>query len=50
LDPDGNEWEVFVVLKDNLPEKAEESIACCAPVAESSVDQQTAASCACATV
>ena len=22
LDPDGNEWEVFVVLKDNLPEKA----------------------------
>ncbi len=20
LDPDGNEWEVFVVLKDNLPE------------------------------
>jgi hypothetical protein len=20
-DPDGNEWEVFVVLKDNLPEK-----------------------------
>jgi catechol 2,3-dioxygenase-like lactoylglutathione lyase family enzyme len=24
-DPDGNEWEVFVVLKDNLPETA----ACC---------------------
>jgi len=22
-DPDGNEWEVFVVLKDNLPETAE---------------------------
>ena len=21
-DPDGNEWEVFVVLKDNLPETA----------------------------
>ena len=21
-DPDGNEWEVFVVLEDNLPEKA----------------------------
>ncbi len=21
LDPDGNEWEVFVVLQDNLPEK-----------------------------
>jgi catechol 2,3-dioxygenase-like lactoylglutathione lyase family enzyme len=24
-DPDGNEWEVFVVLEDNLPE----SISCC---------------------
>lgn len=23
LDPDGNEWEVFVVLKDNLPEVVE---------------------------
>jgi catechol 2,3-dioxygenase-like lactoylglutathione lyase family enzyme len=32
-DPDGNEWEVFVVLKDNLPEKAEAAggAACCAP-------------------
>src|SRR6185312_1434037 len=31
-DPDGDEWEAFVVLKDNLPEKAvEESTACCAP-------------------
>jgi catechol 2,3-dioxygenase-like lactoylglutathione lyase family enzyme len=31
-DPDGNEWEVFVVLKDNLPEKAEPAgAACCAP-------------------
>jgi len=27
-DPDGNEWEAFVVLKDNLAEKAEAS-ACC---------------------
>lgn len=27
-DPDGNEWEVFVVLEDNLPEKAGAS-ACC---------------------
>jgi len=37
-DPDGNEWEVFVVLEDNLPEKpvAEKSSCapdCCAPVA-----------------
>jgi len=39
-DPDGNEWEVFVVLEDNLPETApcecgtkleESAAACCAP-------------------
>ena len=30
-DPDGNEWEAFVVLKDNLPEQAAEAEACCAP-------------------
>jgi catechol 2,3-dioxygenase-like lactoylglutathione lyase family enzyme len=29
-DPDGNEWEVFVVLEDNLPE-AEQTMGCCAP-------------------
>ena len=31
-DPDGNEWEVFVVLQDNLPETAErlQASACCA--------------------
>jgi catechol 2,3-dioxygenase-like lactoylglutathione lyase family enzyme len=29
-DPDGNEWEVFVVLKDNLPETAAGS-SCCTP-------------------
>ena len=28
-DPDGNEWEVFVVLQDNLPERGQSS-ACCA--------------------
>ena len=28
-DPDGNEWEVFVVLEDNLPETAERAGACC---------------------
>jgi len=27
-DPDGNEWEAFVVLKDNLPE-TKESVQCC---------------------
>lgn len=27
-DPDGNEWEAFVVLKDNLPETSEASSCC----------------------
>ena len=30
-DPDGNEWEVFVVLEDNLPEKTTVAQSCCAP-------------------
>lgn len=30
-DPDGNEWEVFVVLKDNLAEKSERTSTCCSP-------------------
>ncbi len=30
-DPDGNEWEAFTVLEDNLPEKAPSSVSCCAP-------------------
>jgi catechol 2,3-dioxygenase-like lactoylglutathione lyase family enzyme len=30
-DPDGNEWEVFVVLEDNLPEKPVAGKSCCAP-------------------
>src|SRR5579862_743201 len=30
-DPDGNQWEVFVVLQDNLPEKADPSRTCCGP-------------------
>ncbi len=37
LDPDGNEWEVFVVLEDNLPEKEKASTAneasCACPAA-----------------
>jgi len=33
-DPDGNEWEVFVVLEDNLPESAGfGGVSCCAPAA-----------------
>jgi catechol 2,3-dioxygenase-like lactoylglutathione lyase family enzyme len=30
-DPDGNEWEVFAVLEDNLPEKLVAEKSCCAP-------------------
>jgi catechol 2,3-dioxygenase-like lactoylglutathione lyase family enzyme len=30
-DPDGNEWEVFAVLEDNLPEKSVTGKSCCAP-------------------
>ena len=30
-DPDGNEWEVFVVLEDNLPESANASACCGGP-------------------
>jgi catechol 2,3-dioxygenase-like lactoylglutathione lyase family enzyme len=30
-DPDGNEWEVFAVLEDNLPEKVSIEKSCCAP-------------------
>jgi len=30
-DPDGNEWEVFAVLEDNLPEKVATEKACCGP-------------------
>jgi catechol 2,3-dioxygenase-like lactoylglutathione lyase family enzyme len=32
-DPDGNEWEVFVVLKDNLPEIAQSSATSCCTTA-----------------
>ena len=45
-DPDGNEWEVFVVLKDNLPEVASKetsNAACCVP--SGAVESQAASSC-----
>ncbi len=35
-DPDGNEWEAFVVLKDNLGE-VEKAKSCCTPVGAASV-------------
>jgi len=31
LDPDGNEWEVFAVLEDNLPQRPSAERSCCAP-------------------
>jgi catechol 2,3-dioxygenase-like lactoylglutathione lyase family enzyme len=47
-DPDGNEWEAFVVLEDNLPEPVEEPGSCCTPVCcNEHSDQEAAASCAC---
>jgi catechol 2,3-dioxygenase-like lactoylglutathione lyase family enzyme len=30
-DPDGNEWEVFVVLEDNLSEAKSDDATCCTP-------------------
>jgi hypothetical protein len=30
-DPDGNEWEVFVVLEDHLPEQTVTERSCCEP-------------------
>lgn len=41
-DPDGNEWEVFVVLEDNLTETA----MCCAELAATHETSQASASCA----
>ena len=44
-DPDGNEWEVFAVLEDNLPEASGRTVGCCVPEpVEISVE---AASCGC---
>ena len=57
-DPDGNEWEVFVVLKDNLSEievcacneksenaNAETTVSCCAPAPTSIGIKREAVSC-----
>ena len=30
-DPDGNEWEVFTVIRDNLPEAKSNDATCCTP-------------------
>lgn len=58
-DPDGNEWEVFVVLQDNLAEtapcacgeeveeaKTENAASCCAPASDSiSINRETVSCC-----
>lgn len=47
-DPDGNEWEVFVVLQDNLPEiesKETGNAACCTPAVADETETETATSC-----
>jgi catechol 2,3-dioxygenase-like lactoylglutathione lyase family enzyme len=44
-DPDGNEWEVFVVLEDNLPEKSVATAGCCAPGATTTDAGTTASAC-----
>jgi catechol-2,3-dioxygenase len=36
-DPDGNEWEVFVVLEDNLPEVSSAGAAACCATAPASL-------------
>lgn len=46
-DPDGNEWEVFVVLEDNLPETA--ACACGIQVAETATAKVNTASECCTT-
>lgn len=40
-DPDGNEWEVFVVLQDNLPEVIN-AASCCVPTSITEVEQPLA--------
>lgn len=42
-DPDGNEWEVFVVLKDNLPETV--ACECGDKVTEGKLPRKVAAAC-----
>lgn len=47
-DPDGNEWEVFVVLADNLPQTAvaADASACCTPAIGTSETAAAASCCA----
>jgi catechol 2,3-dioxygenase-like lactoylglutathione lyase family enzyme len=46
-DPDGNEWEVFTVLEDNLAEAKSNNVSCCVPSAVSigGIKSEAATSC-----
>src|SRR5262249_11051537 len=44
-DPDGNQWEVFVVLQDNLPEVVKAD-SCCVPATAEKTTTSTSAYCA----
>ena len=44
-DPDGNEWEVFAVLEDNLPEKANINGCCGLPATEDAAAKVVGACC-----
>jgi catechol 2,3-dioxygenase-like lactoylglutathione lyase family enzyme len=43
-DPDGNQWEVFVVLKDNLPE-VKQAASCCTTDALEKVEDHKSQTC-----
>ena len=42
-DPDGNEWEVFAVLEDHLPEQTAASTTCCVSTTSGVASQPAAA-------
>ena len=46
-DPDGNEWEVFVVLEDNLAEAKSSDASCCVPTFTNIEGKSEAAATAC---
>jgi catechol 2,3-dioxygenase-like lactoylglutathione lyase family enzyme len=46
-DPDGNEWEVFTVIEDNLPEAKGKDVTCCAPAPVGISNERKTAPAAC---
>lgn len=46
-DPDGNEWEVFVVLEDNLAEAKSNDATCCTPTFTNIEDKHETVATAC---